>query len=175
MSPWRAASFGVWGVLLALGCGGRSEDGAAPAQTEPELPAPGALGEMSPDMAEGSLDEPLSPAPRQDTEPEPEPPAPAKTSRELAQEAAEDVLGTFCGECHGAEAIANDNVQGGIGYIEDLDQLVATGKIIPLSAADSLVVKVMLDGSMPPSGVLPRPAQQDIRLVMQFIDLPIFF
>jgi hypothetical protein len=59
-------------------------------------------------------------------------------------------------------------------YIDDLDQLVENGKILPLNAAGSRVIQRMTDGSMPPpSSNLPRVTQADINVVAQYIDNPL--
>lgn len=58
----------------------------------------------------------------------------------------ENTLLADCGPCHGP----NGNHSGGIDYINDVDQLVANGLIVPLDSAASEIVRVMTDGSMPP-------------------------
>ena len=84
-------------------------------------------------------------------------------------------LDWFCGSCHGAQAIREGNVQGGFDSVADLDRMVTLGLVVPLSSVDSLLVQVMLNGSMPPPGVEPRPTRNDIQIVAQSIDNPLFW
>jgi hypothetical protein len=62
----------------------------------------------------------------------------------------------------------------------DLDQLVDTGLIVPLSSATSPLVMVMRNGSMPPPGRFDGDAgititEADIEVVASFIDNPSFW
>jgi len=61
-------------------------------------------------------------------------------------------------------------------YINDIDKLVANGKVVPLDSTNSKIIQRMSNGSMPPvqSG-LPRVSQADINTVAQFIDNPNFW
>jgi len=94
---------------------------------------------------------------------------------ELQRQVTLEVLETHCGACHGAEARATDNVQGDLGYLDDLDRVVERGLIVALESGRSRVVQVMLDGSMPPRGVEPRPSAAEIAAVRAFIDRPAFY
>lgn len=120
-------------------------------------------------------DEPSTPSPR-----EPRPsggPAndPGPGELELARAAAENVLRANCGQCHGP-ALSPAAARAGMNYIDDIDALVDNGKITPLSAADSPVVRRMRDGSMPPVGSNgPRPSDREIDVVADFIDNPVFW
>jgi serine/threonine-protein kinase len=61
-------------------------------------------------------------------------------------------------------------------YINDIDQLVETGKIVPLNSAASRIVQRMVRGEMPPvSSGLPAVTEADINTVAQFIDNPRFW
>src|SRR4029077_7538153 len=74
----------------------------------------------------------------------------------LAKAAAENVLAANCGQCHGP-ALTEQQAQAGMNYINDIDKLVSTGKIVPLDSAGSRVVQRMVKGEMPPvSSGLPR-------------------
>jgi mono/diheme cytochrome c family protein len=100
-------------------------------------------------------------------------PAPAKGSQaDLAKAAAENILLSNCGQCHGP----NGNNSGNMNYINDIDQLVAQGKIVPLDSANSLIIKRMRAGEMPPpySGLQPV-TNADIDVVAQYIDNPQFW
>jgi mono/diheme cytochrome c family protein len=96
----------------------------------------------------------------------------ATSQADLAKAAAENILLSNCGQCHGP----NGNNSGNMNYINDVDQLVAQGKIVPLDSSNSLIVKRMRAGEMPPpfSG-LPPVTNADIDVVAQYIDNPQFW
>ena len=95
---------------------------------------------------------------------------------ELARAAAENVLRVNCGQCHGPQ-LTPATARAGMNYIDNLDELVNQGKIIPLDSAGSPVVRRMREGSMPPLNNTegPRPSQRDIDLVAEFVDNPLFW
>jgi len=66
-------------------------------------------------------------------------------------------------------------VQGGLAGIDDMDEMVDQGFVVPLNAAESPLVQLMRDGSMPPPGVEPRPTDEDIDILVQYIDNPLFW
>lgn len=167
--PWLAGA-----GLLTLGCGDGSEKGPA----QPEEPLPELIREtcdQNPLLAGCSLQSPApSPSGRA-----PRPPRPADASGpselELARASAENVLRANCGQCHGP-ALTSAAARAGMNYIDDVDALVANGKITPLASVDSAVVRRMRDGSMPPVGSNgPRPSERDIDVVAEFIDNPVFW
>jgi mono/diheme cytochrome c family protein len=91
---------------------------------------------------------------------------------DLAKAAAENVLASNCGQCHGP-ALTRAQAQGGINFIDDTDALVQVELIVPLSSATSRIIVVMRDGSMPPSALgLPPVTEADIATVAQYIDNP---
>jgi mono/diheme cytochrome c family protein len=94
---------------------------------------------------------------------------------ELARAQAENILASNCGGCHG-QALTPAQASAGMNYIDDIDQLVETGKIQPLNSGASRIITRMVDGSMPPiqSG-LPQVSDVDIDTVAQFIDNPRFW
>jgi len=93
----------------------------------------------------------------------------------LAKAAAENVLASNCGQCHGGQ-LTPQTAQAGMNYINDIDQLVSTGKIIPLNSAGSRIVQRMVNGQMPPiSSGLPQVTEADITTVSQYIDNPRFW
>jgi hypothetical protein len=106
-----------------------------------------------------------------------ETPPPAMTSPSLAygadeiKAAAENVLAAYCGSCHGPAApIA---ASGGFRFIDDIDQLVAAGLIVPLNSAASPIIARMRDGTMPPSGTgSPYVPYGAINIVAEYIDNP---
>jgi hypothetical protein len=116
----------------------------------------------------------VDPARRAAPLPEPEPPASSKTYAErLAdvpggaseQETLEALLESYCGDCHSSHV--NPFVDGaGMNYVDDIDRLIQTGKIIPGDPADSKLVLRMVRGEMPPvsSGLPPAPLELIERL-----------
>jgi mono/diheme cytochrome c family protein len=103
-------------------------------------------------------------------------PGPARSDpTELAKAAAENVLAANCGQCHGP-ALTPQQAKAGMNYINDIDQLVATGKIVPLNSAGSRIIQRMVRGEMPPlDSNLPRVTEADINTVAQYIDNPVFW
>jgi hypothetical protein len=53
--------------------------------------------------------------------------------------------------------------QAGINFIDDTDQLVEAGLIVPLSSATSRIVVVMRDRSMPPAQLASQPVHRQGR------------
>lgn len=81
------------------------------------------------------------------------------------------VLIASCGSCHGPDAPLEGS--GGIRFIDDPAQLVAAGLLVPLSSASSPVIRVMVDGSMPPPEAgLPEVTDADIGTVASYVDSP---
>jgi len=77
------------------------------------------------------------------------------------------ILQTNCGTCH-----IGQGAQGDFGYLLDMDQLIAGGKIIPGNKEDSQLYVRMVAGTMPPAyqRVIQTPTYGQIDLVGQFID-----
>ncbi|MEY4546200.1 MAG: Serine/threonine-protein kinase pkn1 [Pseudomonadota bacterium] len=93
----------------------------------------------------------------------------------LARGAAENILASNCGRCHGP-ALDSSRARAGMNYIDDMERLVQAGVIVPLSATRSRIVQRMLRGEMPPiSSGLPRVTSSDIAIVSDFIDNPRFW
>jgi mono/diheme cytochrome c family protein len=94
---------------------------------------------------------------------------------DLERAQVEAILGSYCGACHGS-ALPAGLAAAGMNYIDDVDRLVETGRIVPLDPEGSRVVQRMRDGSMPPpeSG-LPRVPSAEIDIIAQFIDNPQFW
>jgi serine/threonine-protein kinase len=82
----------------------------------------------------------------------------------LLQAQVEDILNRNCGSCHGAEG----TLQAGMDYIEDIEQLVASGRIVPGNPDASLVVQRVVSGSMPPAGNA-RPTDDEIAQIVAFV------
>jgi WD40 repeat protein len=96
--------------------------------------------------------------------------APAATSRAdesaaLARKA-EAVLKANCFRCHGKDG----SLEGGMNYILDRDKLVARKKVLPGKADDSPLIKKVVAGKMPPAGEQPRPSEDDVRVLKEWIN-----
>jgi len=177
LMTFRAFSIGFSTALLALACG--SDDGNNDNTTE----GPGTVAEVPVVPVRENCDtnpelrgcpgaevetpvavDPAAPPPRVDSDP-----------AKLARDAAENVLKANCGMCHGS-TLSVDAASAKMNYIDNTDELVKQNKLIPLNSADSLVIKRMQDGSMPPAfSGLPRVTQADIDTVVQYIDQPRFW
>jgi serine/threonine-protein kinase len=99
---------------------------------------------------------------------------PGANETELARAAAENVLAANCGQCHGP-ALTPQQAQAGMNYIDDIDRLVETGKIVPLNSAGSRIIQRMVRGEMPPVTTGKTVTEADINTVAQFIDNPRFW
>ena len=87
------------------------------------------------------------------------------------EDAVENILAANCGSCHGPDAPVAGS--GGIRFISDLDELVEAGLIVPLNSASSPVVRVSVQGSMPPpSSGLPQMTEADLDTITSYIDNP---
>jgi mono/diheme cytochrome c family protein len=172
-------SFGV-SACLALACG-NSNDGKSDTTGANITPTPT---DVSPLPQETCSDNPLlagcptavsTPAPGTNgTKPTTANPN-ANDPAALAKAAAENVLASNCGQCHGP-ALTEQQAQAGMNYINDIDKLVSTGKIVPLDSAGSRIIQRMVKGEMPPVGSgLPRVTEADISTVAQYIDNPRFW
>lgn len=163
MSFSPVPSFGFAALLLvAAGCGGNSND------TEDQSPSPPA--EMAPRPERPpprSFAPPSDPAP-----PRPEPPSEAelRAARRAryveAVQSVDTLLERNCGSCHSKSVPA---APCGLRF-DHTDDLVALGLIAPLSADASRVVQVIVDGSMPPPGVMPRPTPSELDQLRGFIE-----
>jgi mono/diheme cytochrome c family protein len=87
-------------------------------------------------------------------------------STEMGQQVA-DILQTNCGNCHIGQGASGD-----FGYLLQMDELLASGKIIPGSKEDSRIYARMVEGTMPPAAVrvIQTPTYGQIDLVGQWID-----
>jgi mono/diheme cytochrome c family protein len=99
---------------------------------------------------------------------------PSRPAEGLAEAVVENILMTYCGACHGP--LLGNEALGGIGFIDDVEELTARGYIVPLNSAASRIIAVMRDGSMPPRNTAyARVAEADIDVIVQFIDNSFFW
>jgi mono/diheme cytochrome c family protein len=148
-----------------LGCGGKAESA---------LPAPPAA--PPPYVAPVPASPPRQPARPLPTYPAPATPSPAApvdrpaSPDELAEAQVENILMAYCGACHGP-LLTPQEALGGIWFINDLEELAERGYVVPLRSAESRIVQVMRDRSMPPpSSGWDQPTEADIEVVEQYID-----
>jgi mono/diheme cytochrome c family protein len=179
---FRAVSIGFSAALLALACGsdnkddtGSKKDDVTPATTD--IAPKGETCADNPLLAGCAAPTPAPAAGGTPTPVTPRTPANPNESDEakLARAAAENVLAANCGQCHGPN-LTPQTAQAGMNYINDIDKLVETGKIVPLNSAGSRVIQRMTRGEMPPvSSGLPAVTDADINTVSQYIDNPRFW
>jgi hypothetical protein len=173
-----------WAIGIGAGhlsCGGRAADGlepeeVAPSQSEPiDDPRAMIIGPRRETCADNPL---LAECPRADDVCRDNPlsagcasaPEDVTPVEELRIAAAENVLATYCGACHGP-ALTENQASASINYINDWRQLIEVGLIEPCSPERSRIIRLMRAGDMPPaaSGV-PRVPDPDIDVVADTID-----
>jgi hypothetical protein len=132
------------------------------------------LGELI-EAAESGDDEPVPDDPTPDAPdanpdlpvPDPNPdPGPAPSDEEIV----EGLLLRYCGACHDGNELES---AAGLGVIGDIDALIALDRelIVPGSKEDSRIYSRMVAGDMPPVAIeSPRPSDEEIELIGQFID-----
>jgi hypothetical protein len=164
MKQWRVC-LGSFLAALVFACGGQAEGGDS---DDPFARDPGSNG---PTTAA-----PTAPPPayRPTTAPPPAvsnaPPEQAGLSPQAAElRLVETMLSRYCGDCHGAAAVANGTVAS-FDSVEDIEQMVQSGLIVPLNAERSQLYTRTRNGDMPPPGIMPRPSQTEIRAFESFID-----
>jgi mono/diheme cytochrome c family protein len=86
---------------------------------------------------------------------------------EPIEAALEEILTSYCGECHTGSSLT---AAGGLDVIDDVDALIERGLIVPGSRLDSAVYGRIAQGSMPPAFYLPRVSDSDLERIGRFID-----
>jgi serine/threonine-protein kinase len=78
-----------------------------------------------------------------------------------------EILEVNCGNCHVGQGASGD-----FGYMFDIDQLIANGKVVPGNKEDSQIYARMVGGTMPPAAVRVKqtPTYGQIDLVGKWID-----
>jgi mono/diheme cytochrome c family protein len=141
--------------LCALGCSSNDDPGTDPDPGEQTQNPPPGAGGTGGQIADPPTKDPLEAPPEK-------PPV-----DELARAQFEDLLLRTCGQCHGPDAQV---VQGGIDYINNLDELISSGRIVPGSPETSLLYNKIKDGEMPPPGITPRVTDNELEALARFID-----
>jgi WD40 repeat protein len=91
-------------------------------------------------------------------------PVAAAEPNPVAQKA-HDVFKAHCYRCHGADG----NVEGGMNFVTDLERLVARKKVVPGKPDQSLLLKRVTAGTMPPPEVKDRPSESDKTALREWI------
>ncbi|HKO93644.1 MAG TPA: hypothetical protein VJU61_20970 [Polyangiaceae bacterium] len=151
----------------ALGCGGNAESQRRLPDPAPAAPrgVPGAV-----PRAPAPVSVPALPSA------EPAPTAAPESMRGegdygyFVKDQVENILIVYCGACHGPAAPAVGSA--GIRFIDDVDQLVLAGLIVPLNSAASPIVRAIVLGNMPPPAVLFPMSDADLDTITWFIDNP---
>jgi hypothetical protein len=164
------------GLLLCSGCSGRNR--AVAVDGSPSSPFAAAPNGARADGTDASPDAAGGAAPSQPAETPPGPSSVASQGEDTprtvylaAVGAVDGMLERNCGRCHGK---AVPTAPCGLKF-DNVEDLVATRILTPLSVDESRVLSVILDGSMPPPGVEPRPDTADIEQLRTFIDDPLFW
>ncbi|HTV18961.1 MAG TPA: hypothetical protein VMG12_09830 [Polyangiaceae bacterium] len=164
----RGMAWTVSASALAVACSfGNVGDGHS--DDVPVTPAPDPTGEPPSDDDAIDVGGPGGPdvaKPSEDDAAEPYDPDTDPFATPLGQQV-RDILESSCGNCH-----QGLGAQGNFGYLFDMEQLVAGGKITPGSKEESQIYTRMRDGTMPPADQRParQPSPSQIQQVGQFID-----
>jgi hypothetical protein len=87
--------------------------------------------------------------------------------------AIESWLSRDCGSCHSNAAADMGATAAGLDSLDDIEQLLEAGLIVPCNAQSSVLLQRLLDDSMPPPGSsAPRPTSAEIRALRSFIQRP---
>lgn len=96
---------------------------------------------------------------------------PLPSEGELRKAQVENVLLANCGACHAP--VLGDEAFGGIGFIDDIDELTEQGYIVPLRSEASRLIQVIRNGSMPPrNSGWPPMTDADLDILVRYIDEP---
>ena len=130
----------------------------------PRSPAPDASSPDDPDDNAPAV-APAAPSLPGATAGEPPPPAEPPAVCDVTAAAAELMVTTSCGDCHGD----GPRIEGGLRDIADLALMVERGLIVPFNSAGSRMFQRIDAGQMPPPGS-PAPAASEIDVLRTWID-----
>jgi mono/diheme cytochrome c family protein len=160
----RAAPLALLAGVLA--CGGKTDSDVAPGPSPPPVYIPSSPATPARPAPAPTVAAPATPPPSVPQEPE--------SSSSTQEDFVENILGSNCGSCHGPAAPVA--ASGGIRFIDDVDQLVEAGLILPLQSVQSPIVRVIARGSMPPPGSdVPQMSEPDLDVIISYIDNPRFW
>jgi len=154
----RAFTIGVSAAVLALACSGSDDNKGNDPNPEGSGTTP------VPEASTGPVVDPPSTGPVVTT------PPPSNDPPALDAAYVESMLRTTCGGCHGVAA--KDNCRAGMCYIEDVDALIANGKITPGDPNASLLYQRISKGEMPPAGNKPLTEEQVSQIATFILKLP---
>ncbi len=170
LDRFGALSIGLSAACLALACGSENDpppsDEGPPAEVIPpdECVVNPYLEDCREDPEPSNGGTGNTPTPPDPVPPEP----PPETDLQTAQ--VENILKAECGACHGTQ-LTELTARAGMNYINDMEQLVENGKVLPLDAENSPIIKRMRSGTMPPpSEGYDRVATAQIDIVANYID-----
>jgi len=152
----RAFTIGISAAFLALACSGSDDNGNdndPGSDNNPPVTGP----TVSTPVVDPPVTGPTTTTPVRD---------PSTAPDDITAAYVESMLRTTCGECHGAAA--QDNCRAGMCYIEDIEELIAQGKITPGDPNASLLYQRISRGEMPPAGNDPLNDDQ-IQQIATFI------
>jgi mono/diheme cytochrome c family protein len=95
----------------------------------------------------------------------------ATPQEDLERAQVENLLRANCGACHGSQ-LTELQRQGGMNYIDDIEELAKQGKIKPLDSEGSPIIQKMRAGLMPPPGSGEAVPRAEIDIVANYIDNP---
>jgi mono/diheme cytochrome c family protein len=154
----RAFTIGVSAAFLALACSGGDDNNNPPADDGSDNPTP-----------TGSVTNTPTPTTTDTTAPNPTATDTSTGTQDVTRAYVESMLRTNCGGCHGNEAEQNSQCRAGMCYIEDIDELITNGKIVPGDPNASLLYQRISRDEMPPAGVTPRLNDDQVQDVAQYI------
>jgi serine/threonine-protein kinase len=154
----RAFTIGISAAFLALACSGSDDNN--PGDNENNDPNPPVTNQPN---------DPNPPVTNTPNPPDTDEPSDPGDPGDISRAYVESLLRTNCGGCHGNEAEENSACRAGMCYIEDIDELVAQGKIVPGDPNASPLYQRISRGEMPPPGETVRPDEKDIADIAQFI------
>ena len=174
-SQLRALSLGIGTSLLAAACSFGQVDGETdidPVDVSTDTPTDGATDPGTPvDGVTTPDDGPATAQPPSNTSTNP-PAAPGVFNGDDPFSSEEgrivkEILEVNCGNCHVGQGASGD-----FGYMFDIDQLIANGKVVPGNKEDSQIYARMVGGTMPPAAVRVKqtPTYGQIDLVGKWID-----
>jgi hypothetical protein len=149
------------GVVLAFLAGIVAGALSLPSRKPPKAP-PSRSGDLEERLIADASPLPVPPPPTVD----PAATTPFSADTALLTRKAREILKINCYRCHGENGAA----EGGFNYILDREKLLIRKKITAGDALGSKLYRRLSRGEMPPEDERPRPSEDDVRLVRQWIE-----
>jgi serine/threonine-protein kinase len=173
-SQFRALSLGIGASLFAAACSfGQVDKEAQIDEVDPpatdRADEPSAEGD-DPQLVGDPGGDTVDPPSRQDADDDDQPNNQIDPNDPFTGEEGRivrEILELNCGNCHVGQGASGD-----FGYLFDIDQLIANGKVVPGNKEDSQLYTRMVGGTMPPAAVRVKqtPTYGQIDLVGKWID-----